>query len=303
MLISAEITGRIMLLKDALAEYLADVAIRCSAATVSHYTKRLNVLFKGMGNTSLPELTRDDVISCLDRASTWLNGVKVGQLKAPDTIRANVIAWEQFQGWLLERGFISRELTGDLKKPAGRKRELLPTKDETRAILSKAAADFKTIYSAMRLTGARPGELCAATIAQFDRTSGEIVLEIHKTSSKTGKDRRIAVGHPTLVRLINESIGDRTAGTIFLRVDGSSWTADAMSAAFRKARDAAGLRRGLVLYLARHEHGTELYKKTQDIKSVSDALGHSNISTTMRYTRINVDQMKKNQMMIDDGLE
>lgn len=292
------------LLKTFIQDYLTDTTKRCRASTAGHYKKRLSSFLRDLGHLDQSEITAQVIKDHLEQESKWRSGDQIGQLKAPDTIRSTVVAWEQLQKWLIENDRISVPITPKkLAKPGGRKRELIPTKEETKALLEKATADFKQIYLALRLTGARPGELCAAHIAQLDRKAGEIVLTQHKTAAKTGKPRRIAVGHASLITILEAAIGTRTEGFIFLRANGRPWKPEMISAAYRVARKAAGLRNGLVPYLARHEHATAIYKTTGDIKAVADLLGHAQISTTMRYTRVDIDQMKNNQQRFDDSLD
>lgn len=218
-------------------------------------------------------------------------------------MRSNIIAWMQLQRWMIEEEILASEITKKFPKPAGRKRELIPTNEETKAIIAKSQPAFVRIFRALRLTGARPGELCSAQISHIDRQSNEIVLSKHKTAKKTGRPRVIAIGHESLIALIAESIGDRTDGPIFLNDRGRAWNTASVGTAFRKARKAAGLRNGLVLYLTRHEHATTLYKLTGDLKTVADALGHAQLTTTMRYTRVDSDQLKKNQKLFNEGLD
>lgn len=285
---------------DLIRSFLAELLKRSSAVTSSHYQKRLSSLSRQHGSVELSSLTKEAVLSWIASEGIWQYGPSKGESKAPDTIRTTIVAWEQFQRWLIESEQLEHPITSKLKKPGGRKRELLPTREETAKLLEHAPDDFKLIYRAMRLTGARPGELCRAEIAHFDRVAGEIVLAQHKTAAKTGKPRRIPVGHPALKEIVDSQIGQRVEGRIFLRSNGRQWTTEIFSARFRELKTRAGLRDGLVLYLARHEHATELYKKTGDIKSVADALGHAQISTTMRYTRVDGEQLKKNQQLFEE---
>jgi len=50
------------------------------------------------------------------------------------------------------------------------------------------------------MTGARPDELCRATISDFDREERMIRLEEHKTRGKTGRARRIPIGKVDILR-------------------------------------------------------------------------------------------------------
>jgi integrase/recombinase XerD len=52
---------------------------------------------------------------------------------------------------------------------------------------------------------------------------------------------------------------------------------------FRKLRDAAGLKRDLVLYHLRHRFATECLRAGTPLGDVSLLMGHSNIATTQIY--------------------
>src|SRR5262249_44857514 len=154
----------------------------------------------------------------------------------------------------LDHKLLDKPVFGKLEKPRVGQRDRLPTTDETAAILSRASPEFRLIYLALRQCGARPGELCRATIGDIDRTANAIVLHEHKTARKTGRLRRIPVGQK-LGEMIRQAIGKRQAGPIFLSPAGKAWTVPNLSRTYSRLRDLAGLPRDLVLYLARHECG------------------------------------------------
>lgn len=283
-----------MTIRESVAAFLLAIAVDVGAATLRGYRSRLNGLVQRHGDVAADHLERSQV-------EAWLAAVTTD--KAPDTIRLTIITWERWQTWALIAGHLPAAIVPKQRKPGGRKREALPTKAQTKAILERLPAEVRPIFRALRLCGARPGELCAATIADWDRAAGKIVLAQHKTAKKTGRPRIIPVGHPALRRLLEESVGSRTAGPLFLRANGNPWTTSAVSSAYRAARNAAGLPDDLVLYLTRHEHATELYRNTKDLKTVGDALGHSNISTTMRYARPQLDLLQEEQAKFDEGLD
>lgn len=285
-------------ISKAISGFLTDASIRCSKTTIVFYKKRLRGLQVAFGDKPVKKLKPKAIAKYLAAANQWPDGSP----KAPDTIRSNIVAWEQLQKWLLERKLIKRPITDKIRKPGGRKRDTLPTLEETAALLAVANPDFCLIYRALRLTGARPGELCAAQISDIDHSAGEIVRKEHKTAKKTGKPRRIPIAHDALIAILKESIGERTEGHIFLRKSGRPWTTEAVSTAYRTARVKAGLREGLVLYLARHEHATEIYKQTGDIKAVAMALGHTQLTTAERYTRVDGERLKTNQKLFNENL-
>lgn len=283
-----------MSIREAVAAFLLFLAGEVGRSTLRCYRSRLAGLVASQGEADAALLERSDVEAWLQVATAE---------KAPDTVRLTLIAWERFQAWAILQGHLPAEILPKQRKPGGRRREALPTKEQTRQILEKLPEEVRPIFRALRLCGARPGELCAATIADWDRQAGKITLAKHKTARKTGRPRIIPVGHPALRKLLETSVGSRTAGPIFLRSSGKPWTTSAVSSAYRAARKAAGLPNDLVLYLTRHEHATELYRNTKDLKTVGDALGHSNVSTTMRYARPQLDLLQEEQAKFDEGLD
>lgn len=70
-----------------------------------------------------------------------------------------------------------------------------------------------------------------------------------------------------------------------------SWT-------YSRFRDDAGLPRGLVLYLARHECGTKTCRE-KGIEYARHLLGHSNISTTQRYMHLDDRELAEAQDLIE----
>jgi len=211
-----------------------------------------------------------------------------GRPKAPDTIRANAIAFVQLQKWAVDYGFLANLIVEKVKKPMGRWRERIPSPEETARLLEHAPREFELMYRALRQSGARPNELCRATIADWKRGERMIVLARHKTAEKTGRTRKIAVG-AKLEAMLFEAIGTRSAGPIFLNQKGSAWQPQRLSTIYRNLRNRAGLPKDLCLYLTRHEHGTILCRE-RGIKVACDALGHTTINTTQRYAHTTIEE-------------
>jgi integrase len=266
-----------MLLREAVQSFLAWCADRRASATCRLYRSRLNSLVAELGDRTLLEVTREQLESWLARSGKFPDGRK----KAPDTRRATAIAFMQFQRWAKEYGHLPNLIVEKLEKPTGRKRDRVPTAEETAKLLELAPPAFRLVYRALRQSGARPNELCRAQVSDWKRPLGKIVLEQHKTAEKTGDVRNIAVGQQ-METILLEAIGGRTEGPIFLSATGRAWTPQRLSTIYRQLRNKAGLLRDLCLYLARHEHGTVLTKKL-GIHAAKEALGHTSINTTQRY--------------------
>jgi integrase len=149
--------------------------------------------------------------------------------------------------------------------------------------------------AALRQCGARPGELCRATIADVDPINRVIMLKEHKTARKTGEVRRIPIGRK-LGELLDR--GTRTEGPVFLSPAGKAWRVANLSRTYSRLRGEADLPRDLVLYLARHECGTKVCRQ-KGIEFARRLLGHANISTTQRYMHLDDQELADAQDLVE----
>lgn len=273
---------------EAIAAYVAWCGHEHAASTTRLYGNRLASLARQHGQLPLSQLSEAQVLG-------WIEPFRA---MAPDTVRATVIAFNQFQKWAIKNGLLSAPIATAIKKPTGRLRLRIPTAEELQQLLAKAPPEFAVIFRALRECGARPDELCRATIADWRREKRLIVLERHKTAKKTGLPREIPVGD-RFAKTLLEAIGTRVAGPIFLNSRARAWSPQRISAIYRGLRDAAGLPKDLVLYLARHEHGTKIYQLHKDLKAAADALGHKSTRTTERYVHTTPEQRAATQDVID----
>jgi site-specific recombinase XerD len=133
-----------------------------------------------------------------------------------------------------------------------------------------------------------------------DRAHRVITLKEHKTARQTGQPRRIPIGRK-LGQLLDQAIGTRIEGPVFLSPVGKPWTVPNLSRTYSRLRDMAGLPRDLVLYLARHECGTKICRE-KGIEYARRLLGHTSISTTQRYVHLGHANISTTQryMHLDD---
>lgn len=267
--------------KRAIDMYIAEVEANLSYATLRSYRGRLVKLAERLGGKKVAKLSEGKITEWIDDLTHWPDG----RSKAPDTIRLTLIAWEQFQKFCIRQELIPEPIYKPEKKPGGRKRTRIPTALEQarifREALRRGKREFAQIFHCLRLCGARPGELAKADISHFDRERNLISLKEHKTAKKTQMAREIGVGR-TMRRVMDRCIGTRDVGPIFLDEKLTRWKPEKLSRTYRKLRDRLGLSRELVLYCARHEHGTNACR-THGIHAAQHSLGHRDIQTTQRY--------------------
>lgn len=284
-----------MRVRDSVEAFLLARSATKKPSTISHYRGRLAAFVRQFGLRDSEALTELEVRQQLDQASRYPDG----RPKAPDTIRANLIAFDQWQKWAVKAGHIPQRLVSEFEKPGSRERERIPTLDEIGIVLRLAKPDFSRMFRALRLCGARPGELCRATIADIDWGEGVISLADHKTAGKTRRPRRIAIGH-AFAEVLKEAIGGRTAGPIFLTSRQKPWTVPALGQAFRRIRKSGGLPNDFVLYLTRHEFASRLVEADVDIHGVAQSLGHSGLQTVKRYVKVKAQKLREWQDRLKD---
>jgi len=277
-----------MLTGNLIEKFLAYCSRHRSPATLAFYRARLKKFCDAYHGRDLATLTPLEIDEHLAQAGAGMS----------DTTRHhNCVALERLQKFAVQNKLLDRSVFGILEKPRAGRRDRIPTLAETEAILERASPAFRLIYLALRQSGARPGELCRATIPDVDRDNRVITLKEHKTARKTGQARRIPIGQK-LGGLLDQAIGDRTEGPAFLSPTGRGWRVANLSRTYSRLRDLAGLPKDLVLYLARHECGTKICRE-KGIEYARRLLGHTDISTTQRYMHLDDNELADAQDLVD----
>jgi integrase len=277
-----------MLIPELTNTFLAYCSRHRSPATVAFYRARLRRFCERFNGRELGTLTALEIDEHLADAGAGMSD---------STRHHDAVALGRLQKFALDHELLDKPVFGKLEKPRVGQRDRVPTAAETEAILAHASPAFRLIYLALRQCGARPGELCRATIADVDRINRVITLKEHKTARKTGKPRRIPIGRK-LGKLLDQAIGTRTEGPVFLSPVGKPWKVGNLSRTYSRLRDLAGLPRDLVLYLARHECGTKICRE-KGIEYARRLLGHANISTTQRYMHLDERELADAQDLVE----
>ena len=277
-----------MLIPELTDKFLAYCSRHRAPSTLEFYRSRLKKFREQYNARDLSSLTPLEIDEHLAAAGAGMSD---------STRHHNAVALGRLQKFALENGLLDKLVFGKLEKPRVGQRDRVPTPDETATILSRSSPAFRLIFSALRQCGARPGELCRATISDVDRVNCVITLKEHKTARKTGKPRRIPIGQK-LGALLTQAIGERQSGPIFLSPAGKAWTVPNLSRTYSRLRDLAGLPRDLVLYLARHECGTKICGE-KGIEYARRLLGHANISTTQCYMHLDDRELADAQDLVE----
>ena len=109
--------------------------------------------------------------------------------------------------------------------------------------------------------------------------------------SKSPKGRRYVPISPRVRQALLARYSEQKEGWIFPSKRARGGHLTTVAKPFEKARKEAGLPIDLVLYCARHGFGTEMYRATKNLFAVMNVMGHTTVSTTMKYQHQNIDEV------------
>ncbi len=144
--------------------------------------------------------------------------------------------------------------------------------------------------------GLRVSEVVKLKLTDINADRMQIFIE----RAKGKKDRMATLGSFTL-RLLDEYINAAKPMTwIFQGQDKSEHiSCRSAQAIFKEAYKNLGLPSSISFHSLRHSYATHLLENGTDIKYIQELLGHNDIKTTLRYTHVSVDAMKKIESPID----
>ena len=202
--------------------------------------------------------------------------------------------------WGVSEELIPKHALSQIRKPRGNRRDRYLDDDEFQLMLRstnpqnnhRRGAEFRRLLLAMDYTLCRPGELCSLKWSDIRWTENVAILESHKTRRATGKPKIIAIV-PKMKRLLLWIKKRTKAEYVFLNSRGEPWTVNAINQRVQHIRERAGFGKDVVPYTLRHRGATNALLRTGNLKMTSLLLGHSNTSTTERYTHIAQQQLVK----------
>ena len=143
----------------------------------------------------------------------------------------------------------------------------------------KCRIALTTAYAA----GLRVSEVVAVEVRNIDSDR----MVIHIVHGKGGKDRYVMLSAQLLGILRAYWKLARPKRFLFPgRDEDCAINVTVLHAACRSAREAAGIAKKISVHTLRHSFATHLLEQGTDIRVIQALLGHNNLSTTARYTRV-----------------
>lgn len=154
----------------------------------------------------------------------------------------------------------------------------------------------RTALTAAYAAGLRASEVIKLRVGDID--SGRMV--IHVEHGKGGKDRTVMLSAQLLRILRIYWRLARPKDWLFPGRDGSKpIDVQVLHAACRSARAAAGIDKRVTVHTLRHSFATHLLEGGTDIRIIQVLLGHSNLSSTARYTRVSNRLIRRTESPLD----
>lgn len=212
----------------------------------------------------------------------------------PTTINPIMGALRFFYGKTLGQKDIVDEI------PYARRADSLPavlSREEVERFLKtvrnlKMRTAFITIYAA----GLRVSELVALTGRDIDSTRMVIAVR----HGKGGKDRYVMLSEQLLGILRDYWKRTKPTHWLFPGPDPlQPVTTRSLQRVFHDAAEAAGLDKNVTVHTLRHSFATHLLEQKVDIRVIQGLLGHRNINSTTRYTRVAVDTIRQIQSPLE----
>ncbi|WP_261538588.1 tyrosine-type recombinase/integrase [Burkholderia multivorans] len=249
-----------------------------SAAYNAERIFKRRIYDRPIASIALDQLTAEDV-------EGWRDSLVPKGLESDDLRRAKDYANREFTSFKAALNFGYKKnfiKSNEAWKAIGRHKGVSKGRkgwlkaDERNRLLDAMPDDLRMLAKALLLTGARPGELMKADIADYDRASGMLTVinnkGKHTDSSK--KYREVALSNHAR-ELFEQAIGSRKLGPIFIRAkDSKRWTALNYAKPFRQARKGAKLPHA-VMYSFRHSYISEMLSQGVDIFLVAKLTGTS----------------------------
>ncbi len=164
---------------------------------------------------------------------------------------------------------------------------LLTQPDAHHPLGARDRAILETLYA----SGLRVSELCTLQIYDVDDT-------VLRVKGKGGKERIVPVGQPA-IKAIDHYLTYRDRWdsaenkTLFLTKTGSPMDRVMVWRMIKQYAKTAAINKNISPHTLRHSFATHLLDNGADLRVIQDMLGHSNISSTDRYTHISRNRLQE----------
>lgn len=223
------------------------------------------------------------------------------QSLSPMSIARKISTLKGFFGYWQKRGKISQNPAQVLHSPKIPKQ--LPkflNVDEIFTLLDSLRKDTfagrrdKAILELLYSSGLRVSELVGLNPDKLDLEN-----RLVKVCGKGNKERIVPIGKKAVESIFRylETRGQKMRSfaedPLFLNNRGGRLTVRSVQRLVDDAIRQSGISKRVSPHVLRHSFATHLLNSGADLRSIQELLGHASLSTTQKYTHVNVDQLMK----------
>lgn len=286
-------------------EFLGFLAVEREASphTLRNYGLDIGAFLKYLREAKGPGASLANVDALTLRA--YLSNLHENHART--SIARHLASLRSFFRYLRVKGVVSHDEAALIPLPKTEKR--LPvylSVAEVERLLESAGGDTKeairnrAIVELLYSTGLRVSELAALDCAEFTAASPAGGAGSLRVIGKGKKERlvvfgdvaRAAVGHYLEVRaqfFVPGKLNNEPA--LFLNSRGGRLTVRSVERIVHAAALAAGLSSEISPHTLRHSFATHLLAAGADLRLIQELLGHSSLSTTQKYTHLELEQI------------
>ena len=274
--------------------YLTDVK-KSSTNTVLSYRRDLVKFNKFMEDQGIIDVSKMNPTN-LNSYMLYMEKEKL----ATSTISRNVATLKAYFGFLYRDGYIISDPTTQLKAPKIEKKmpEVITMKEVDLLLNQPSVKTNKGIRDRAMLellyaTGMRVSELISLKVSDVILNSSYIRCQdmTHEriipfgNVAKSALKNYIRDARPAMIEREDEEI-------LFTNCNGSPMSRQGFWKLLKKYAKNAGIQADITPHTLRHSFAAHLVANGADLKSVQEMLGHSDISTTQVYARMNNRRIK-----------
>jgi integrase/recombinase XerC len=221
---------------------------------------------------------------------------------SPATTARKLSALRSLFAYFVRRGWREDNPAKAVDAPKQRKKlpRFLPV-DEAFALVEAPKGEEplalrdRAMLELMYASGLRVSELVGLDVPDLDLSAGVV-----RVLGKGNKERMVPVGRfaraalgawLAVRRQVLAKGGGRGGAALFLNAAGGRLTARSVARRLDAAALKAGLDRHVNPHALRHTFATHLLEGGADLRAIQELLGHASLSTTQRYTHVNLDRL------------
>jgi len=283
--------------------YAEALRVSCAERTAPQYVAEIHVFLDWLEarGLDLHEVRTEDLMAY--QADLYAARKKDGKPYAASSHHGRLIALKSLFRFLQRRGYVLTNPAASVPLPRREKRipRTILSQEEARRILDAVSGRSprelrdRAILETFYATGIRAGELANLKVEDVD--TEERVLRV--VLGKGGKDRNVPLTTAAaeaidayLARGRRSLVGPAGSRFLFLGLQGTKLDRARLNRIVHEWARTVGVKKNVTCHTFRHSVATHLLKGHADIRHIQALLGHASLSTTERYTRVEISDLR-----------